>query len=265
MSDRPVGVFDSGIGGLTVLAALERALPRESLLYFGDTARVPYGTRSPETVVRYAREAGVFLRGQGIKLLVVACNTASAVALDPLADAAGVPVVGVIVPGARRAAAESAAGAIGVIGTRATIASGAYPAAIRRFAPAARVISQACSLFVPLAEEGWLDDEVTRQVAARYLAPLREAGVDTLVLGCTHYPLLEVPIARAIGPGVALIDSASAVADEVRRLVAAEPALAAAAGAARAETRFFLTDVSGPFHQVAERFLGRPLGEPEHV
>jgi glutamate racemase len=264
MNGRPIGVFDSGVGGLTVFHALERALPAESLVYLGDTARVPYGTRSAETVVRYSVEAARFLCGHRIKLLVVACNTASSVALDPVAETSGVPVVGVILPGARRAVEVSRTGRIGVIGTRATIASGAYPAAIRALRREAEVLCRPCPLFVPLAEEGWTDGEIAAGVAERYLAPLREAGIDTLVLGCTHYPLLRATVGRAMGSGVELVDSAETVAREVRERLAREPALAAAAGA-HAAHRFFVTDAPEPFRDVAERFLGRPVTHLERV
>ncbi len=265
MSDRPIGVFDSGVGGLTVFRAVERAVPHEPLVYFGDTARVPYGTRSAETVVRYALEVTRFLREHDIKLLVVACNTVSSVALGPLAAAAAVPVLGVIEPGARRAAESSTGGRIGVIGTRATIDSGAYPIAIRSLRPAAEVTSRPCPLFVPLAEEGWADDDLARRVAERYLAPLREARVDTLVLGCTHYPLLRETIQTVMGADVQLIDSAESVAAEVRERLRTEPGLEAHDRSCRPEHRFFVTDVPGAFQQVAERFLGRPIRRLEHV
>jgi glutamate racemase len=247
-----------------VFEAVDRAVPGESLIYLGDTARVPYGTRSPETVVRYSLEAARFLRRHDVKLLVVACNTASSVALGPLAEAAGVPVLGVILPGARRAVELSRSGRIGVIGTRATIDSGAYPAEIRAFRGDAEVIARACPLFVPLAEEGWTEDEVARAVAERYLAPFLDAGVDTLVLGCTHYPLLRGVIGSVLGPAVRLVDSAESVAAEVAARIAGEPGLAAPAGGA-GEHRFFVTDVPGPFQRVAERFLGRPIRRLERA
>lgn len=264
MGSRPIGVFDSGVGGLTVFKALEQALPAEPLIYLGDTARVPYGTRSPETVRRYSVEAGEFLRAQRIKLLVVACNTASSVALDDIARAAGAPVHGVIRPGARRAVELSRTGRIGVIGTRATINSEAYASCIRDLRPAADVLSRPCPLFVPLAEEGWTDDDVTRRIAERYLDEFREAGVDTLVLGCTHYPLLRSIICEVMGAGVALVDSAASVAAEVRQRLEREPALAAA-GNEPMPPRFCVTDDPGPFQQVAERFLGRPIQRLEQV
>jgi glutamate racemase len=265
MNPRPIGVFDSGVGGLTVFRALEQAVPHESLVYYGDTARVPYGTRSEETVVRYSLEAGEFLRGHEIKLLVVACNTASSVALDPLGAVAGVPVIGVIDPGARRAAEGSATGRIGVIGTRATIKSQAYPTRIRALRPDADVLSRPCPLFVPLAEEGWTSGPITKQIAQHYLAPFRQAGVDSLVLGCTHYPLLREIIGEVMGPAVRLVDSAESVAADVATCLESTPELAAEPGAGDPEHHFYVTDAPGPFQQVAERFLGRPLTRLEQV
>jgi len=263
---RPIGVFDSGVGGLTVFQALERALPGESLVYLGDTARVPYGGRSAETVVRYAIEAARFLRRHEVKMLVVACNTASAVSLDAVARESDVPTLGVILPGARRAAERSGSGRIGVIGTRATIASEAYPHAIRALRPEARVTSRACPLFVPLAEEGWTANEVARQVAEEYLRPFREESVDTLVLGCTHYPLLREVIGETMAPGVALVDSAESVAAEVGDWLSRHAGLAAPPGSGGAEGHhFFVTDAPAPFVAVAERFLGRPIPRLERA
>lgn len=258
--ERPIGIFDSGVGGLTVFHAVERALPEESLVYLGDTARVPYGTKSAETVRRYAVEATEFLVAHEVKLVVVACNSASSVALEALADAP-VPVLGVIGPGARQAAARSRTGRIGVIGTRATVASGAYERAIRRERPDAEVVARACPLFVPLAEEGWTANAIARATAHEYLDPLRDVGIDTLVLGCTHYPLLRDTIAETL-PGVELVDSAESVAAEVAdRLRRA--GVARATGGARAEHRFFVTDSPEPFRAVAERFLGRAVDRLE--
>jgi len=218
--DRPIGIFDSGIGGLTVLAALTTRLPHERFIYLGDTARLPYGTKSAETVKRYALRAGLYLAEHNIKMLVVACNTASAAALPVLAHALTVPVVGVVDPGARAAASHSG-GRIGVIATESTIASGAYERAVRSLRPDATVVARSCPLFVPLAEEGWFDHPVTHEVARIYLQPLVEEGIDTLILGCTHYPLLRPAIASVLGAAVRLIDSASAVAEVVAKTVAA--------------------------------------------
>ena len=259
-NDRPIGVFDSGVGGLTVLHAVAEALPGENLVYLGDTARVPYGPKSPDTVRRYAREAARFLRHHDVKMLVVACNTVSSVALDAVTAEAGVPVMGVIEPGARRASELSTSGRIGVIGTRTTVASQAYPRAIQALRPAARVISQACPLFVPLAEEGWTDNEVARATARHYLQPFRDGAVDTLVLGCTHYPLLRSVIAEVLGPSVLLVDSAESVAADVRASVEGS-----AAAGRRGTRRFFVTDAPEPFSAVASRFLGEPARAIEHV
>ncbi len=254
-----IGIFDSGIGGLTVQRAILDAIPAASTVYLGDTARVPYGSKSAETVTQYSLRNARFLARHDIDLLVVACNTASAVALPALRAELAVPVVGVVDPGARVAARASRSGRIGVIGTQGTVASGAYQAAIRRERPGAEVVARACPLFVPLAEEGWTDpeDEIVRGVVRRYLAPLRDAGIDTLVLGCTHYPLLERAIAAEL-PGIRLVDSARAIAAEVREgLEAAAPATAV--------HRWFVTDTPEKFLAVAGRFLGRAVDAAEHV
>jgi len=259
MNSSPIGVFDSGVGGLTVFQAMEHALPDETLVYLGDTARVPYGTKSAETVVRYSLEAAHFLLRQGVKMLVVACNSASSVALDIVEREAGVPVLGVIEPGAKRAAELSEHGRIGIIGTRGTVGSGAYSKAIHELRPGAEVLSQPCPLFVPLVEEGWTENEIAHRVAETYLTPFKRAEVDTLVLGCTHYPLLGAVIAEVMGPGVRLVDSAASVAAEVQQLLQDNPALAAEGRAPDAEHRFYVTDVPDPFQIVAERFLGRKV------
>jgi glutamate racemase len=269
-----IGVFDSGIGGLTVFQALRRTLPAaERLLYLGDTARVPYGTKSEETVIRYALEGARFLTGRGIKALVVACNTMSAIALPVLRDRLRVPVVGVIGPGAAAACRATRSRSIAVIGTAATIRSDAYARAIACHLPDARVISRACPLFVPLAEEGWVDNEVARAAAAAYLGDLGGSGIDTLVLGCTHYPLLKPVIGAVLGPGVTLVDSAQETATVVlerlreRELLAggaAPPAAPDAAGTGP-QDHFFVTDSSDRFREVGSRFLGCPLERLELV
>ncbi len=255
MSDsRPIGVFDSGVGGLTVVAALARALPAESILYLGDTARLPYGTKSPDTVLRYSERNLAFLEQHGVKAVVVACNTASALALPRLAHR--LPLWGVVEPGAAKAAASSRQ-RVGVIATEATVRSGAYGAALLRHRPGLEVLQVACPLFVPLVEEGWTDDPITEEVARRYLAPLLEAGIDTLVLGCTHYPLLAPLLARVVGADVALVDSAAAVADEVAAGLAAHGLLAASSGLAGAHGhRFFVTDGAERFGRLAATILG---------
>jgi glutamate racemase len=261
----PIGIFDSGVGGLTVYRALHERLPDEHFVYLGDTARVPYGTKSLATVERYAIENSRFLEAHGIKLLVVACNTASALALPAIRRAVGVEVIGVIEPGARAAAESSlkrtAGNGIGVIATEATVQSSAYSAAIARFAPRAPVIERACPLFVSLAEEGWAETEVARRVAAEYLDDLREQAVETLVLGCTHYPILRGVIQETIGAHVHLIDSGEATARDVEARLEAE-GLAREGREDRARhlcddlDHFYVTDAAERFSRVAERFLG---------
>jgi len=265
-SQLPIGIFDSGVGGLTVYQALHERLPNERFVYLGDTARVPYGTKSLATVERYAVENALFLQGHGIKLLVVACNTASALALPAVERAVAVPVVGVIEPGARAAVeAIGADGRIGVIATEATIGSHAYRAAIERLAPGATIIEQACPLFVSLAEEGWAETDVARTVAAEYLAPLRAARVEAVVLGCTHYPILRRVIAETLGAQVALIDSGRAAATAVAALLQTRELMRHTdANETRGESRrlcddldhFYVTDAAARFARVAERFLG---------
>jgi glutamate racemase len=260
---RPLGVFDSGIGGLTVFRALTKRLPGEQILYLGDTARVPYGTKSPQTVTRYTRECARFLLHRSIKALVVACNTASALALPSLMEELSVPTVGVLQPGAQRACAVSPSGRIGVIGTDATIRSGAYASAIRHLRADAEVSSVACPLFVPLAEEGWTEGEVARLVAEKYLSEFAGRQIDTLVLGCTHYPLLKGVIAQVLGPSIRLVDSAEAVADEAARVL--ESSDLKALRERGEEHHFYVTDSSRRFAEVGTRFLGTPLGRLEQV
>ncbi len=251
--NRPVGVFDSGIGGLTVLQALSELLPHEDFIYLGDTARLPYGTKSSEVIVRYSRENTEFLLAKGIKLLVVACNTASAVALEEIARATIVPVVGVIEPGAQAAVRASRSGKIGVIGTEATIASGAYTRAIQRLRPRAEIYTRACPLLVPLVEEGWTDNAIAEQTVAHYLGSLQASGIDTLLLGCTHYPLLRGLFARVLGRGVRLIDSATATAAAVRAQLAALGLARSDGGGHRS---FFVTETPERFIRVGRRFIG---------
>ena len=257
-----IGVFDSGIGGLTVFKALARRLPREHLLYLGDTARLPYGSKSPETVTTCSIEAGDFFAARGVKLLVVACNTSSAIALETLRARYDVPVLGVIAPGARAAVAATERGRIGVIGTEATIASGAYEREIRALAPTAEIFARACPLFVPLAEEGWLDNDVARRTVALYLASLKKSGIDSLILGCTHYPLLRSAIADFIGPAVRIVDSAEETAVEVRQVLR-EQGLLRPRG--RGAASFFVTDAVQRFLQVGERFYGASVASAVRV
>lgn len=259
--DLAIGVFDSGVGGLTVLRALMARLPNERTVYLGDTARVPYGTRSQATVTRYALGNARFLVDQRIKLLVVACNTVSAESLPALRAAFDVPVIGVVEPGAQAAFLAASGGAVGVIGTQGTIASGAYEKALRTYSPSMRVVSRTCPLFVPLAEEGWTEGDVPQLVAERYLAPFREDAISALVLGCTHYPLLRDAIAKAL-PDVALVDSATATAEAVHALLSEQGALREAA---EPDHAVFVTDLPNSFARVAERFLGRSLPPVEQV
>jgi glutamate racemase len=261
VSDAPIGVFDSGIGGLTVAAAILSALPNERVVYVGDTARVPYGPKSPETVLRYSRQIARWLVDEGVKAIVIACNTATAHALDFLQREFPVPVIGVVQPGARAAVNATRNSRIGVIGTTGTINSGAYHRAIASLSASARVTGCACPLFVPLVEEGWLDHPATRLIAETYLAPLRTAGVDTLVLGCTHYPLLAPVIAETIGAGVTLVDSAAETAHTLRDVLAKNALTASARGNVLAH-RFIATDAPDAFRRVGQRFIGPVL---EHV
>ena len=256
-SAAPIGVFDSGIGGLTVARGLMRQLPDESIIYFGDTARVPYGPKSPDTVRRYSREIASYLRERGVKALVVACNTATAHALTTLQAEEPIPVIGVVEPGARAAVAATRGGRIGVIGTVGTIRSTAYERAIRALRPDAQITARPCPLFVPLVEEGWLEHEATRLVANEYLSAFARDDVDTLVLGCTHYPLLKPLIAEVLGPKVALIDSAEQTAAETRRVLEARGLLAPTGAAA--VRRYVASDAPDQFLRMAERFLGAPI------
>jgi glutamate racemase len=281
--DRPIGVFDSGIGGLTVVRELLGRFPQKGIAYFGDTARVPYGTKSATTVRRFSVENTRFLINQGVHLVVVACNTSSAVALDMLRRQFEIPILGVVEPGARAAVAASRSGRIGVIGTYATIASGAYEKAIHALEPNAEVHAVSCPLFVPLAEEGWTDHPVTREVAREYLAPLKNAHIDTLVLGCTHYGVLRQGIESAFNDEkVVLVDSAAEVAREVGEHLEAAASSGGAGGLSGASSggtssatssrgtssatatdhyRFYVSDIPARFREVGGRFLGRPLDE----
>ncbi len=259
----PIGIFDSGVGGLTVYRALHERLPDEHFVYLGDTARVPYGTKSLATVERYATENARFLESHGIKLLVVACNTASALALPAIRDAVSVDVIGVIDPGARAAVESTNGKRIGVIGTEATVQSEAYRRSISSLDPAAVVIERACPLFVSLAEEGWAETEVARSVAEHYLSDLRKSDLGALVLGCTHYPILRGVIGDAVGRDIPLIDSGNATADEVQSLLGIREL---SRPRAHNEDRvrqlcddldhFYVTDAAQRFSKVAERFLG---------
>ncbi|MBE2248429.1 MAG: glutamate racemase [Myxococcus sp.] len=260
----PIGVFDSGVGGLTVLKALMERLPLESTVYLGDTARVPYGTKSGEVVTKYSLANADALLEYGVKVLVVACNTASAVALPALREALPIPVVGVIGPGAALAAQTTKSNKLAVIGTPGTIASGAYQQALAAVRGGLEVHAQACPLFVPLAEEGWTEGEVPALVAARYLSGgLLAEGVDTLVLGCTHYPLLAEVIQRVAGPTVTLVDSARAAADHVAEVLAERDLLER--DAKTTEHHYLVTDTPARFIEVGARFLGKPIAGAKQI
>jgi len=255
--DAPIGVFDSGVGGLTVFREIARALPHHPLIYLGDSARVPYGTKSPQTVVRYSLEAANHLLGRGVGMLVVACNTATAAALPALKERLSIPVIGVIEPGAR-AAVERTRGHVGVIATEGTVKSKAYTNAIRALAPAVHVTESPAPLFVPLAEEGWANTHVAREVAEIYLQPLLDEGIDTLVLGCTHYPILRATIEQVAGDAVQIVDSAETTAQTVRKLVGAQPN-------GNPSHTFLVTDAEERFRRIAAEFLEQEIENLEVV
>ncbi|MEN3368413.1 MAG: glutamate racemase [Verrucomicrobiota bacterium] len=258
---RPIGVFDSGIGGLTVVSALRAVLPNESIYYLGDTARVPYGGKSATTVQRYSLEIATILLEENAKTVVVACNTASAVALSQLTASVPVTVTGVILPGAQAAIAATRTGHIGVIGTRATINSGAYENALRSLEPKVRVTARACPLLVPLIEEGWLESPITDQIIIQYVGPLVDEGIDTLVLGCTHYPLLRNAMARLFGEEITLVDSAQNCANAVRELLIRENLRAPETNTGSLQVA--LTDPPDNFLRVAREALRLEVGEVE--
>lgn len=260
---QPIGVFDSGIGGLTVVKALVEELPSESIVYFGDTARVPYGTKSKSTIVKFSLENIEFLLRFGVKCIVIACNTSSSWALPTLRKYFKVPIIGVIRPGALAAVRATRTRRVGVIGTTATINSGAYESAIQRIDPRIKVFSHSCPLFVPLVEEGWLNGSVCLEIAERYLHPLTREKIDTLILGCTHYPLLSSTIRKVLGPEVTLVDSAQQTVAEVRGVLMGSDALSN--GRARPRYRFFVTDEPSHFNRIGHRFLGQVIGSVERV
>jgi glutamate racemase len=254
--DRAIGIFDSGIGGLTVVRALRKLLPSEDLIYLGDTGRYPYGTKSADVVRRYSFENTEFLVDKGIKVLVVACNTSTAVALDTLQERYAIPVVGVIEPGAVAAARRTRNRKVGVVATEGTIRSGEYTRALRRLRPELEIYTRACPLFVPLAEEGWVDNEVAGLAARAYLGSLAQSGIDTLILGCTHYPLLRAVIRDTIGRGVRLIDSGVVTAATVHEVLVQQGLLRRGRGGSGS---FFVTDAPERFMKVGARFLGSPV------
>jgi len=254
--NRPIGIFDSGIGGLTVVQQLMKLLPNESLVYFGDTARVPYGTKSDRAVKEFAWEDSLFLLGHGVKMIVVACNTASAVALDELSRYLKIPVLGVINPGAKAAVKVTKNGRIGVIGTQATVDSKAYESELSAIVPEMFVTATSCPLFVPLVEEGWLEGEIPEKVAINYLSPLLSNGIDTLILGCTHYPLMKPLLSKVLGGGITLVDSAAETARETVRLL--DEMQIKSTGEKRAN-QFFVSDLPRRFESMGKRFLGEPI------
>lgn len=259
----PIGVFDSGIGGLTVVREIIRRLPRENIIYLGDTARVPYGTKSSRTVIAYSLHNAGFLLSRGIKMLVVACNTSSAVSLPSLSRELEIPVIGVIGPGAKKAGEATKSGRVGVIGTPSTIKSSAYKKALEAISPHIEIYSRACPLFVPLAEEGWTEGEISELIAKEYLAPFKEYDIDVLVLGCTHYPLLKTTIQKVMGDGITLVDSAEETAKEIESMLHERDLLNDGTGAPARE--YYLTDVSDTFVSVAGRFLGEKIENIEMV
>jgi len=258
-----IGVFDSGIGGLTVVRALMERLPFENIVYFGDTARVPYGIKSVDTINRYAAQITGFLLKKNVKLLIVACNTMAAVALPTIKDLSNVPVLEVIDASARNAVAQTCVKAIGVIGTPATINSNAYARAIRLLNRKVKIFSQACPLFVPLVEEGWLDHRATKLIAREYLKPLLAEKIDTLVLGCTHYPLLKPLLQQIVGRRVTLIDSAEAMAEMTADLI--EKQKIGNSSQREPDYLFYVSDVPYRFQAIGEKFLGRKFGRVEVV
>jgi glutamate racemase len=262
-STAPIGVFDSGIGGLTVVRALLRQLPHEDLIYFGDTARVPYGPKGPDTVIRYSREITTFLLDQGVKAVVVACNTATAHALDTLRAEFDLPIVGVIEPGARAAVRATHSNHVGVIGTQGMVSSHAYDRAIHAANPDIQVTAKACPLFVPFVEEGWLDHEATRLVAREYLLSFASTGIDTLVLGCTHYPLLKPIIAETVGSDIQLIDSAEETASETTMLLRHHHL--ETSNTAPAKVRFIASDLPERFLHFGRQFIGLAIDHVETV
>jgi len=262
--NRPIGVFDSGIGGLTVVKELKRKLSFENIIYLGDTARVPYGAKSKETIIRFTTESILFLLDKNVKLIIIACNTSSSLALPALRRNFKVPIIGVIRPGAKEAVYATRNKRIGVIGTRATIESSAYEEEIKRLDSKIKIYSICCPLFVPLAEEGWLNGKVTFEIAKSYLEPLKKANIDTLILGCTHYPLLKSVIRKVMGERVILIDSAREVVNEVEGLLLTENLINLQKDKTNKDI-FYVTDTPKIFSKLAKLFLGYPIKNVEKI
>lgn len=259
----PIGIFDSGIGGLTVCKKILEKMPKESIIYFGDTARVPYGSKSRATVIRYAKSCASLLIERGVKLLVIACNTASVFALETLQQSFSVPVIGVVGPGARAACKRSRSGRIGVIGTRGMIGTGCYERKIQQLREDCVVWSKSCPLFVPFVEEGWTEGKIIEEVAQIYLADLMNEEIDTLILGCTHYPLLRKVIGKVMGPSVSLVDSAEETAIEVKEILEGKGWLNHAEQ--RGEHLFLVSDTPDTFVKTGEQFLGAQLTNVQWV
>ena len=256
--DSPIGVFDSGIGGLTVLKEIRREMPQENIVYFGDTAHLPYGTKSKETITKFSIDNVNFLRNLGAKVVVVACNTASALSLDALKKEFTFPVIGVIEPGAKQALTKTKNGRVGIIGTKSTIGSGSYESCLKKLDPSVKVYSEACPLFVPFVEEGWLDGAIVSKVARIYLTQLKSFGIDTLILGCTHYPLLAKVIQKTIGLHVKLVNSAEETAREAKALLE-KLGLSSKKKTNHSQTQFYVSDEPEQFRVLGERFLGQPI------
>ena len=256
-TNKSIGIFDSGIGGLTVVKEIINLLPGEKLIYLGDTARVPYGIKSKETVIKYALSNADFLLSRGIKILVVACNTASAYSIDVLKEKLSIPVIGVIEPGAKKAVESTKNGNIAVIGTPSTIRSGAYTNEIMKINPDLKIFSKSCPLFVPLAEEGWHNGKITSEIISTYMEEIISNDVDVIILGCTHYPLLKPAIQEVVGENVTLIDSAEEIAREINKTIGSDETTEAAGH----KNEFYLTDISESFINIAGKFLGEDLDE----
>lgn len=263
MKNNPIGIFDSGVGGLTVVRELTREMPDEDIIYFGDTARVPYGTKSASTIQKFSIQNVLFLLKHNVKLIIIACNTSSAIGLPFLSGYFSIPIIGVIKPGAKAAVRSSRNGRVGVIGTNATVLSGAYEKEIKSLNSDIKVYSKSCPLFVPLAEEGWAGDGIVDIVARKYLTAFKGKGIDTLIMGCTHYPLLRSSIQRAMGKGVRLIDSAGETAREAKELL--EESGLKSPAKRKAKLRFYVSDAPDKFRSVAKRFLGKGAETVERV
>jgi glutamate racemase len=263
INNLPIGVFDSGLGGLTVVKQIFSRLPNESILYFGDTARVPYGSKSVHTVQKFSLQIVRFLQEKGVKMIVVACNTASSVALDVLKESTNLPVVGVIEPGARAALGVTVGRRVGVIGTTATISTGKYAEILKRIAPDIIVESAACPLFVPLVEEGWTDSPVTEQVARIYLKPLIEKRIDTLILGCTHYPLIKNILQKVVDSDVRIVDTSVETAVDVENILKEKDMLNTGTG--QTHHQFYVSDFPQKFEEIADRFLGQSLPDVKRI